>query len=435
MDPASQLDEILNVGIMGSSIVEISKDSLVGRQSIDASGLVVAPGFIDLHEHGQTDEAYGLMVRDGVTSAFELELGTNDVPKWYQERDGGQYVNYGVSISHVRVRMKVMGDEGEFIPSGPAKHQPATKEQVIEIARLLDEGLTQGAIAVGFGLAYTPATNTEEFETMLRIAKKHGASSHIHLRSKGVKALEEGISGAVNVGTPLHVVHINSTGAGETAAMLAMIEEVRKQGHDITTEAYPYEAGMTDIEAAFFDDWENWEDTRFSRHQWLETGEFLTRETFAKYRETGGMIAIHERTEEMTLTAIENPLTIIASDGIMIEGKGHPRTTGSYAKVLGKYVRELGSITLMEALRKMTIAPARRLETHVPQMAKKGRISVGADADITIFDQETVIDQSTYTNPTKTSLGIPFVFVNGKLVVNNGELSQDIRPGKAIRNQ
>ena len=147
-----------------------------------------------------------------------------------------------------------MGDQGEFVPSGPAKHEPSTPENIAEMERLIEEGLQQGALAVGFGLAYTPATNTEEFEAMLGVAKKHGAPSHIHLRSKGVEALKEATSSAIKVGTPLHVVHINSTGAEQTGEMLSLIEEAREKGHDITTEAYPYEAGMTGIEAAFFDD-------------------------------------------------------------------------------------------------------------------------------------------------------------------------------------
>jgi len=433
MDPASGTDKILNIGINGSKIVVISEDSLTGKKVVNATGLVVSPGFIDLHEHAQNNEAYSLMVRDGVTSAFELELGTNDVANWYKEREGGQYINYGVSIGHVRVRMKVMGDEGEFVPSGPAKYKVATKEQIEEMAKLVGEGLEQGAVAVGFGLAYTPPTNAEEFEAMLSVAKKHGASSHIHLRSKGVEALQEALTGAKNIGTSLHVVHINSTGADETGAMLAIIDEEQKNGVDVTTEAYPYEAGMTGIESAFFDDWKSWEEEKFGIHQWVETGEFLTRESFGKYRETGGMIAIHERTEEMTLTAIKSPLSMIASDGIMENGKGHPRTSGTYAKVLGKYAREKKAISLMEALRKMTLAPAQRLETRVPQMAEKGRIAVGTDADITIFDPETVLDQATYTQPTLTSLGIPYVIVNGKIVVDQNKLIVEQKPGMAIR--
>ncbi len=142
---------------------------------------------------------------------------------------------------------------------------------------------------------------------------------------------------------------------------------------------------------------------------------------------------IHSRTEEMTRAAIENPITMIASDGLIEDGQGHPRTSGTYSKVLGKYVREESVLTLMDALRRMTIGPARRLEGYVSAMERKGRLRVGADADITIFEEATVIDRSTYTNPTLPSEGIPYVLVNGVLVVQGGELVPDARPGRAIK--
>jgi dihydroorotase len=145
------------------------------------------------------------------------------------------------------------------------------------------------------------------------------------------------------------------------------------------------------------------------------------------------LVIIHDRTEEMTRAAIESPLTMIASDGFINGGRGHPRTSGTYAKVLGKYVREEGVLTLMQALRKMTIEPARRLEDYVAVMKSKGRLEVGADADITIFDATTVIDRSTYTDPTIPSEGIEFVLVNGVVVVDDGELVADAKPGRPIK--
>ena len=267
---------------------------------------------------------------------------------------------------------------------------------------------------------------------MLRIAKTHGAPAHIHVRG-GPNGVTEAIAAAAATGTALHVVHANSSGGANTAEFLASIETARRGGQDVTTEAYPYEAGMTMIESALFDGWESWDEDRFGIHQWAETGERLTRESFARYRAQGGGVIIHSRTEEMTRTAIEHPLTMIASDGLMENGRGHPRTSGTYAKVLGKYVREERVLTLMDALRKMTIAPAQRLEAFVPAMRNKGRIRVGADADITIFDPATVIDRSTYTEPTLTSAGIPYVLVNGGLVVDEGELVSAARQGRAIR--
>jgi len=329
--------------------------------------------------------------------------------------------------------MAVLGDSGVFLPSGPATSEQANKEQIAEMELRISEGLDQGAVAVGFGLAYTPAATVDEYETMLRAAAEYGASSHIHV--KGFPdGLNEAIEGAANTGASVHIVHANSSGGPHTAEFLQIIEDARNNGQDVTTEAYPYEAGMTRIETALFDDWETWDDEKFKIHQWLATGEWLTRETFGRYREQGGGIIIHERTVEMTRTAIENPIVMIASDGFIIEGKGHPRTSGTYSKVLGEYVREYGTLTLMNALRKMTIEPARRLDGYVLAMQDKGRIRVGADADITIFNPETVIDQASYTDPTIPSEGIEYVLINGIVVVNEGELTPGVRPGKAVRN-
>ena len=433
MDPASGLDAVRNVGIRDGRIEAISEGTLKGRRVIDATGLVVAPGFIDLHVHSESEDVFGLMVRDGVTSAFELEVGTSDVAEWYGEREGGQILNYGVGIGHLRVRMKVMGDSGSFLPSGPGGSEPATKEQIAEMRRLIEKGLAEGALAVGFGLAYTPAATTAEFESILRIAANHGASAHVHVREDGLAGVNEAIESAAATGASLHVVHASSSSGALPAEFFGAIERARSQGQDVTIEAYPYEAGMTFIESAKFDDWESWEDSRFQIHQWVESGERLTRESFARYRAQGGLVMYQKITEDITRMAMENPLTMIASDGYIVDGKGHPRSTGTYAKVLGKYVREDSVLTLMDALRRMTIEPARRLEGYVPVMEKKGRLSVGADADITIFDPATVIDRSTYMNPTLPSAGIPYVLVNGVLVVENGELVPNARPGRGIK--
>ena len=165
----------------------------------------------------------------------------------------------------------------------------------------------------------------------------------------------------------------------------------------------------------------------------MRTGERLARDSFERFRQEGGEVIIHSRTPEMTRIAIGNPLTMIASDGYIVAGMGHPRTSGTYSRVLGKYVREEEVLTLMEALRKMTIEPAQRLESYVPTMADKGRLRAGADADITVFDAATVIDRATYTDPTIPSNGVAYVMVNGTLVVDGGELVPDARPGRAVR--
>jgi N-acyl-D-aspartate/D-glutamate deacylase len=432
MDPESRLDAVRHVGITDGKIEAVSATPLAGSRVIDVSRHVVAPGFIDLHEHGQQEESYRMMVRDGVTSAFELEVGTGDVAGWYAAREGGQVVNYGVSIGHIPVRMKVLGDPGKgLLPAGIGGSGSATDAQMAEMEALLRDGLAEGAVAMGFGSAYTPGAPIAEIERMFRAAAAGGVSAHIHMRG-GLAGLQETIAAARSAGASLHVVHVNSSAGDEIAGFLSAIQAARDAGQDVTTEAYPYGAGMTEIQSALFDDWATWPDERFGLHQLVSTGERLTRATFGKARAEGGTVIIHGRSDDQTRAAVVSPLSMIASDGFIENGKGHPRTSGTFAKVLGKYVRDEGAIPLMDALRRMTLEPARRLERRTPAMSAKGRIRVGADADVTVFDPATVIDRATYEDASIPSAGIPYVIIGGQLVVDRGEVTA-ARPGRAIR--
>ncbi len=400
IDPESGLFDRRNVGIRDGTIVTISAEPLEAERVIDATGLVVSPGFVDLHEHGQDEAAYRLMVRDGVTTAFELEVGTGDVAAWYAEREGGQLVNHGVSVGHVKARMEVLDDPGRgLVPAGIGGSGSATEAQIAEMEAIIRRGLDEGAVAVGFGSAYTPGADMAEIERMFAVAAEYDAPVHIHIRG-GLAGLDSTVAAARAVGAPLHIVHANSSAGAQIEPFLERIQAARDAVQDVTTETYPYGAGMTEIQSALFDDWESWPDERFAEHQLVSSGERLTRRTFGEARERGGTVIIHGRTEEMTRAAVAHPLTMIASDGFLEGGRGHPRTSGSYSRVLGRYVRDERVLELGDAIAKMTLMPARRLEARTPEMARKGRIQVGADADITIFDPLDVIDRSTYTDAT-----------------------------------
>jgi dihydroorotase len=435
MDPASGLDGVRYVGIRGGKIGAISENPLQGRTVLDVSGLVVAPGFIDLHSHGQTPENYRFKARDGVTTALEMEVGVAPVPEWYRAREGQALINFGATSGHIPARMAVMHDSGTLLPHDTAKGA-ATPEQRRQIYDLVRRGLDDGALGIGMGIAYVPLATRAEILELFGLAAERKTVLYVHIRNGGpvepgvIDALQEVIADAAATGASLHVVHITSMGLRETALCLQMIAGARRSGLDVTTEMYPYTAGMTDLGSAVFD--EGWQAKQggigFGDLQWALTGERLTAESFARHRRQGGMVAIHSIPEEVVRLAIADPMTMIASDGILDHGKGHPRAAGTYARVLGRYVREQHALTLMEALRKMTVMPADRLGIRT-----KGRIAVGADADIAVFDPARVMDRATFENPAQYSEGIEYVLVNGTLVVKSGELVDGVAPGLAVQ--
>jgi dihydroorotase len=435
LDPATNLDAVRHIGIRGGKIVEISATPLTATRVIDASHLTVVPGFIDLHSHGQTAENYRFKARDGVTTALEMEVGVNPVAAWYREREGRALINYGATSGDIPARIAVLHDSGTLLPRDKATERPTTPEEFREVLARIARGLDEGALGIGMGIAYLPHESRAEVFEIFRLAAARRVAVYVHMRNGGpvepgvVDALQEVLADAAATGASLHVVHITSMGLRETPLCLALIDGAHARGLDVTTEAYPYTAGMTDLGSAIFSD--GWQQRQgnitFKDLQWAATGERLTAETFARYRKQGGMVAIHSIPEDIVQLAVAHPGVMIASDGILDGGKGHPRAAGTYARVLGRYVREQHALPLMEAVRKMTILPAQRLG-----LSAKGRIAIGADADVTLFDPATVADRATFDRPAQYSEGIPYVLVNGTVVVNHGELV-DAAPGRPVR--
>ncbi|MGC9945781.1 MAG: amidohydrolase family protein [Bryobacteraceae bacterium] len=436
MDPESGLDAVRQLGISGGKIEAVSAKPLEGRAAIDAAGLVVAPGFIDLHSHGQDAENYRYKAMDGVTTALEMEVGVADVDAWYDKRKNQSLIHYGASVGHIPVRMRVMRDPGSFLPTGDAAHRGATDAEIAEIRRQIEQGLARGAVGVGMGMHYTPGASRWEILEAFRAAGGSGATCFVHVRSAGdesVAALEEVLAASALTGAPVHIAHITSNGLGSTPRLLQMIAEARARRLDITTEVYPYTAAMSAIESALFDSgWQNVLGIGYRDLQWTETGERLTAQSFAHYRRTGGGVILHMIPQSALDAAIASPFVMIASDGGLRNGKGHPRSSGTFARVLGRYVRETGALGLMEAIRKMSLMPAERLQDRVPAMRNKGRIREGADADLTLFDPATVADASTYEDPARYSVGIRYVLVNGVSVVSGGKL-REVTPGRPVR--
>jgi hypothetical protein len=452
MDPETGLDAVGNVGIREGKIVRISSDPLTGTRILHCSGLVVAPGFIDLHQHGQELASQRVKALDGVTTALELEIGAPDVTQFLKSKEGRSLIHYGSAASHVAARALVFGaplgivasgpnaGTPEILPkSGPATNQPATPEQIQRIQQRLRAELDAGGLAVGMGIQYTPGATRLEVIDMFRVAAERHLPVYTHIRSvgriepgSGIEAVSEVIGAAAITGAPLHIVHINSSCLQDSLECLSLVEGARARNLDVTTEAYPYIAGMTGVNSALFNPgWREKLGIDYSNLVVPDTGEHLTQRRFEELHNstTQQWVLIFANTQEVVDAVIPHPLVMIASDG----AEGHPRNAGTYSRVLAQYVREKKTLTLMEALRKMTIMPAQMLERSTPAARKKGRLQEGADADVVVFDPQSIADRSTFQKPMEPSVGVRYLLVGGVLVVDEGKIAPGVFPGRALR--
>jgi N-acyl-D-aspartate/D-glutamate deacylase len=440
MDPETGLDGVRNVGISGDKIVRITEGPLSGKRTISAKDLVVAPGFIDLHQHAHDLDSQRLKAFDGVTTALEMEIGKPDVAAFLHSRDGHSLINYGTTASHVAARSVAFGEPlPELLPkSGPATDQPATAAQISQIKERLNRELDNGALGIGMGIAYTPGATRSEVIQMFRLAAERQVPVFTHVRSSGriepgssVEAVSEVIGAAAITGASLQVVHVNSSCMQDAPECLSMIAGARARGLDVTTESYPYIAGMTYINSAVFNPgWQQRIGISYDSLELPDTGERLTKERFEALHNSNNpqLVLIFQNTQAAVDAVITNPLVMIASDGLI----SHPRNAGTFSRVLRQYVREQGSLTLMAALRKMTLMPAERLQRATPDARRKGRLQEGADADIVVFDPRTITDHSTFQHPKEPSTGVQYLIVGGKPLIDEGKMVPNDFPGRAL---
>jgi len=454
MDPETGLDAIRDVGIRGETIVAISEDRLEGDVVIDATGLVVAPGFIDMHAHGQSNRANEFQARDGVTTALELESGMPTLAGYLGSRAGNSVLNFGASIAHGAVRTAVMPEyagrvaaaydalspvptDDEMQALGAAislgDYDELKKEHYPALFDRLRQGMAEGALGIGMPHQYYPGANRDEIYRVFELAGAERFPIYTHVRSMGIDAIQEVVANAVATRASLHIVHLNSSSMWDIATNIDLIRGAQEAGVDVTTEAYPYTAASTSLESAIFD--EGWQESlriTYSDLQWQATGERLTEETFNEYRDEGGIVIIHMMQPEWISMAMEAPNVMVASDAMPYDPGAHPRSAGTFSRFLGRYVRDEGVLSLMDGLRKITLMPAERLEMVSPQMRRKGRIQIGSDADVTIFDPSRIIDTATFEGELSYSLGVEFVLVNGQFVVRDGENVEGAFPGRPV---
>jgi len=405
--------------------------------------MVVAPGFIDLHQHAQEVEDQRVKALDGVTTALEMEIGKPDVAAFLQSRKGTSLIHYGTSASHVAARSLVFGapipDDGLLPKSGTATNKPASPEQIEKMKARLRHELDAGALAVGMGIQYTPGVTRWEVIEIFRLAAERNVPVYTHIRSNGsrepgsnIESVSEVIAATAVTGAPLHIVHINSSCGAQALDCLALIAGARARGLAVTTEAYPYEAAMTFINSARYNPgWQEKSEATYHDLMLPETGERLTQERFEELHNSSEprRVLLFSNTMEAVDPVFRNPLVMVASDG----EKGHPRNAGTYCRILARYVRNQGTLTMMDAIRKMSLMPAQVLERSTPSARSKGRLQEGADADVVIFDPRKITDRATYQQPMVASVGVEYLLVGGVVLVEKGKLIEGTFPGRAVR--
>ncbi|NND08636.1 MAG: D-glutamate deacylase [Saprospiraceae bacterium] len=453
IDPETGLDEVRNIGIRDGRIMAVSSEVLTGKQNIDVSNLVVSPGFIDLHVHGITNREQEYQARDGVTTALELEFGVPYLEKWYRSREGKALINYGASVNWAVNRVKGLDAMGPVfeeiereISGGDFRGFPSvmnhfyrafsvelSKIRTVEMLNGIRESLAAGGLGIGVPSGYIGGASREEVFRLYQLAGKMQVPIISHVRPGGTMAVQQAISNALLTNAPLHIVHINSVTRSEIGLAIEIVQTAQNKGFDITTELYPYPAGSTGLQTAIFDEgWQERLGISYDAIQWVATGERLTKETFDKYRKEGGMVISYTMKPEWIRLGIAAKDVMIASDGMPYAALAHPRTAGTFSRVLGKFVREEEVVTLPVALEKITLLPAKRLETVAPMMRYKGRIQVGCDADLTIFDPQTIIDKASFERGLEFSEGIRYVMVQGVLIVEDGKTVKNVFPGQPI---
>ncbi len=455
IDPETGLDANRDVGVVRNEIVAISREVLTNRLRqggvlLDAAGRVVSPGFIDLHVHGQSVEANRFQAMDGVTTALELEGGVPRMREFIESRAGNAIVHFGASASHGGLRIAGMPAlRDELAPLLEADSTGA--ELVIEYADLLREAnytpaddieavheaiaaeIRAGGLGIGVPHQYYPGASHTEIYRLFQFAAEMDVPIYTHVRDMAVSAIQEVIANAAATGAPLHIVHLNSSSLHHLPITLDLIRGARAAGVDVTTEAYPYTAASTGISSAIFDEgWQEKLGMTYGDIQWQDTGERLTRETFEFFQEEGGTVIMHMMDPAMIELAMRTPFVMVASDGMPYAPGAHPRTAGTFSRVLGRYVRDWGVMTLTDAIRRITLMPAERLQEIAPLMRRKGRIQIGAIADITVFDPDTIIDTATFEDDLTYSEGVTHVVVDGVPVVRDGTLIEGVFPGKPL---
>jgi len=437
IDPANRVNGKLNILMEDSKIAWAGKEMPPADRTVDATGKIVTPGFIDIHMHedpmvdGEIRQCiFPMMLRQGVTTAVGGNCGINVA-------DPSDYLD-AVDRSGAAVNVAMFAGHEYFRKAAGARdiYAGSTEAQKDTMADNICKALDKGCVGVSFGLRYVPGADKEEFFRAAACCRENKKiiASHVRDDADGIfDAIDEFCAAGVEYGVPVQISHIGSMGGfGQMAEVLEKIDSYKLNGLDIAMDCYPYFAFSTRLGTPTYDP--GWLDRYHCDYDVLEfcegkyKGQRATKETFDEMRACFPecITVCHVMKEADVRMAFRHPAVMLGSDGLMNNGQGHPRAAGSFPRFLAEFARP-GTITLYQAIEKMTAQPAARL-----RLTNKGRLNVGADADITIFDFDTVKDSATFAQPALPPQGIEYVFVGGELALEKGEILNE-NCGKSVR--
>ncbi|WP_432666831.1 amidohydrolase family protein [Wukongibacter baidiensis] len=439
-DFESDSEKICDIGIKDGKITCVGNCSGPAEIEIDVEGKVVSPGFIDIHMHeelisdtsdGDDYDIANKMLLMGVTTCVGGNCGNNrqSIARFMGFVDkNGAPVNYLTFIGHNYLRNMVGIDD---------RYRGATEREISKMQRQISSEIKNGAIGISFGLEYSPGIEYEEVIKLCKHIEDRNIMLSAHYRKDakyGIDSIREMINISRETKLPMQISHLGScTAYGMMKESLEVIENAIDNGIDVAADCYPYDAFSTYIGTSVFDEgcfklWNKSFDSVILTEEPYR-GVRCDEKIFYKVRKEypDMLVVAFVMNEEEVIEAIKSPFVMVASDGVYRRGQGHPRGAGTFPRVLGKYVREMKTLTLIEALKKMTVVPAKRLG-----FTSKGDIKEGYDADIVIFDPERIIDMADFENPTIKPKGISYVIIDGKIAVRDNEIERS-RLGRIIR--